>query len=249
MGEARNPAREPQRPSTAKAGRVDGRPTQSVARRIALFVFGRLAGALLRLLGATWRVEVLGNDPRDAQSPDSPERAHLAALFHESMLPCAWLYRDRGYGVAVSRSRDGDLVRSALIALGYAEPPRGSSSRGGSAALRGLLRGLEVGKTGAVLVDGPRGPARIAKTGIIPLARMADSPIQPVAFAARPAVRLTSWDRSLVPLPFARVVCAYGDPIEIDPAARPDDALEQAMARRLDKKLVALHQSADRLLR
>jgi lysophospholipid acyltransferase (LPLAT)-like uncharacterized protein len=224
----------PQQPSDARQ--------RSAVRRLSLWLFGHLTAGLLRLLGATWRIEVIGSDPREAVRGGSPQ---LAALFHESMLPCAWFFRGQGYSVAVSRSRDGELIGATLRALGYADPARGSSSRGGSAALRGLLRHLGKGTTTAVLVDGPRGPARVAKTGIIALARLADRPIQPVAFSARPAIRLNSWDRSLIPLPFARVVCAYSDPLEIAPDTTRDDAIEQAFARKLDEILVSLHHAAD----
>jgi len=237
MSETDPPPQLRQQPSDA----LPGRPLH----RLSLWLFGQLTASLLRLLGATWRIEVLGDDPRRVADP---EAAQLASLFHESMLPCAWLYRDRGYSVAVSRSRDGDLIRATLLALGYAEPVRGSSSRGGSAALRGLLRQLAEGTTTAVLVDGPRGPARVAKTGVVSLARMAEHSIQPVAFSARPAIRLKSWDRSLIPLPFARVVCAYGEPISIDPETAQDDLLEQAAARSLDEALTALHHEADGIL-
>lgn len=148
--------------------------------------------------------------------------------------------------MAVSRSRDGDLIQSTLLAMGYSEPARGSSSRGGSAALLGLRRQLGAGTTVAVLVDGPRGPARVAKTGIVSLARLSNAAIQPVAFSARPAFRLGSWDQSLLPLPFARVVCAFGKPIE--PESDADEAREQRAARQLDERLVALHHEADRVL-
>ena len=118
-------------------------PQQNVAatqhsplRRLGLWFFGLITSRFLRALGATWRIETLGHDP---QLPGTGGPAHLAALFHESMLPSAWLYRDSRYSVAVSRSRDGDLIRATLLALGYAEPARGSSSRGGSAALRQMV--------------------------------------------------------------------------------------------------------------
>jgi lysophospholipid acyltransferase (LPLAT)-like uncharacterized protein len=231
MGETNIPAEAPQQQSDARVG---------AAVRMGLWLFGRLSAWLLRALGATWRIEVLGEDPRSGAESGRP---HLAALFHESMVPCAWVFRDRGYSVAVSRSRDGDLIRATLVALGYVEPARGSSSRGGSAALRRLLRQYGEGTTVAVLVDGPRGPARVAKTGVVSIGRMAEAPIQPVAFSARPAIRLGSWDQSLIPLPFARVVCAFGPPIDASGAA--DEAAEQAVARRLDQALVALHHEAD----
>ncbi len=248
MGETRTPTDESEQRWDAHPG------APSRFARLGFGAFGWITGVLLRLLGATWRVEILGHDPRSTgatddaigRSVETPRRGHLAALFHESMLPCAWFFRDRRYSVAVSRSRDGELIRSTLLALGYQEPARGSSSRGGSAALRGLMRRLKEGTTVSVLVDGPRGPARVSKTGIISLSRLTETPIQPVAFSARPALRLGSWDQTLVPLPFARVVCAFGEPLA--PETDPDERREQTAARRLDETLVRLHHTADRVL-
>jgi len=219
-------------------------PTTKTSRR--LWLFGIVSAWLLRGLGATWRIEVLGKDPRPGAGPSKAGRdrnPHLAALFHEALLPCTWFFRDRLYSVAVSRSRDGDLIRASLLALGYDEPARGSSSRGGPAALRGLVRKLDHGTTVSVLVDGPRGPARAAKVGVVALARLTQTPIQPVAFSAHPAIRLKSWDRSLIPLPFARVVCAFGEPIT-QPEGE-DETEEQATAHRLERELSRLHLKAD----
>ena len=227
----------PPQPRDARSNRL--------GRRLALWLFGLVTGGLLRMLGATWRVETIGHDP---QLPRPGGPARIAALFHEAMVPCAWLYRDRAYSVAVSRSRDGDLIRSTLLALGYGEPARGSSSRGGSAVLRQMMRRVDAGTTIAVLVDGPRGPARVAKTGIVSLARRSNRPIQPVAFSARPAIRLQSWDQSLVPLPFARVVVAYGEPIVVPAEVEPDELDEQTCARRLEERLTDLHHEADGIL-
>jgi len=211
--------------------------------RLLLLLFGGITSVALRLLGATWRVEVLGRDPRLPTATGSPTGPQLAALFHESLVAAAWLYRDQGYRVAVSRSRDGSLISSTLHSLGFGESARGSSSRGGSAALSTLIRALAAGTTVAVLVDGPRGPARVAKPGIAALARLADRPVQPVAVAATPALRLRSWDRSLVPLPFARVVCAYGEPIA--PDRDGDKTSELAYATRVDGRLAALQAEAE----
>ena len=97
------------------------RPT---ANRFVLRLFGILSSGLLRLLGATWRVRVLGNDPRPPTVIGESAKVHLAALFHETLLPAAYLFRDRGYSVAISRSRDGDLIEATLDGLGYSEPAR-----------------------------------------------------------------------------------------------------------------------------
>ncbi len=254
MGEPNRPADRPQQQSDAEGdpreSAKSGGDGRSLLRRFGLAIFGAVTALLVRAIGATWRLEQLGSDPRrdpNREHSETAEPGQLAAFFHESLLPAAWYYRDRRYTAAVSRSRDGDLVGATLQALGYAAPARGSSSRGGSAALRGLLRHLDRGTTVSVLVDGPRGPAHVSKPGIIALARMADRPIQPVAFAASPAIRLRSWDRSLIPLPFARVVCAYGEPLPVPQGGEgpPSTEEEEAHARQLDQHLEALARKAE----
>jgi lysophospholipid acyltransferase (LPLAT)-like uncharacterized protein len=123
--------------------------------------------------------------------------------------------------VPLSLSRDGELAERALLRLGFARSPRGSSSRGGSALLREMIRRVRAGESGGVLPDGPRGPAFEAKPGVVALAAATGVPLVPVGIAAAPACRLGSWDRALLPLPFARVRLVYGDPIEVPKDPRP----------------------------
>ncbi len=118
-------------------------------------VFGWLAAAALRALGSTWRISQDGPDPFDPGGPV------IGVCWHEHVLVLAQRFRDRGFSVAVSRSRDGDWISAALPPLGYREPVRGSSSRGGSAALLGLVRLVRAGTTFSILADGPRGPAHV----------------------------------------------------------------------------------------
>ena len=100
------------------------------------------------------------------------------------MLIAAFVFRDSRFSVPVSRSRDGDLIAAILERLGYAPTPRGSSSRGGAAALRALVRLVEGGTSISIQTDGPRGPARESKVGIVVLARITGAPIVPIAFSA-----------------------------------------------------------------
>lgn len=169
-------------------------------------LLGRAAAWLLRMLGATWRVRVSGPDPFQAGATPV-----LGALLHRDFLVAAWYFRDRGISVGVSASRDGDLIDAALGALGYAEAARGSSSRGGAVAQLSLLRSLQAGRSVAVVVDGPRGPAGRPKPGIARLARRTGRPITPFSCRARFAWRFGSWDAACLPLPFARVECRFGD--------------------------------------
>lgn len=201
---------------------------------------GRLVARLLRILGATWRVRVLGSDPfTDCPGP------FVGALWHESVFLAGHFFRDRGIVVMVSRSRDGDAIDAVLSRLGFAPSARGSSSRGGAGALRQQVEAVLAGRAGAILVDGPRGPARKAKPGIVRLAQAAGAVIQPVVLRARPAYRFGSWDGTILPAPFARVVVAYGERIPV-PAAEAVD--QDAFALRIEAALAALEQTAETAL-
>jgi lysophospholipid acyltransferase (LPLAT)-like uncharacterized protein len=109
-----------------------------------------------------------------------------------------------------------------------------------------MIRLLRSGATIAVLTDGPRGPARESKGGIMHVARMTGIPVVPIAFSAKPCIRFGSWDRMILPLPFARVVCEFGeriDPTSVDAESFDEsahlalDALLNPMTDRLDTEL------------
>ncbi len=206
-------------------------PRDSLRQRVFTAVVGWLGAWLLRLLGATWRIRSVGTDPLGEPGP------FVAALWHRGFLIAVYRWRGRGVAGPVSLSRDGDLLDRALRQLGYPESPRGSSSRGGSGLLRGMLRSLRAGTPVAMLPDGPRGPARRAKPGPIALARAGECPVVPVGISASPCLRFGSWDRALLPLPFARVVCAYGPPLHV-PKRLSEAELENlcgALERSLDQ--------------
>ncbi len=209
-----------------------------LASRTGAALASRIATALLRLLGRSWRISVEGPDPF-AAGPGP----HLGAFWHRNALIAAYMFRDKGFSVPVSRSRDGDLITGLLLGLGYEMPPRGSSSRGGAAALRGLVRMVESGTTISIQTDGPRGPARVSKHGMVSLARRTGRPISPLAMSARPCIQFSSWDATLLPLPFARVVCHFGPPLEVPRDAEPSE--EEEIRFTLDRELNRLTDEAD----
>jgi lysophospholipid acyltransferase (LPLAT)-like uncharacterized protein len=193
---------------------------RSALHAAASWWIGRLGAWFLRALGATWRVSRSGADPLAA-----PEATPLVlAIWHGGLLPAAFCWRDRRIAVAVSRSRDGDRIDAVLARLGFAASARGSSSRGATALLRELIRRTRGGEPVAVLLDGPRGPAGVAKPGAVALARATGARLVPIGIAAAPAVRFGSWDRTVLPLPFARVRIAFGAPVAV-----PRDASAAAL--------------------
>src|SRR5207248_5501974 len=92
-----------------------------------------------------------------------------------------------------------------------------SSRRGGTAALRTMLRRIEAGDCIGITPDGPRGPAMQASTGIINVARLGRVPIVPIVFATSRRRVLRSWDRFHLAMPFGRGVFLWGKPIEVEP--------------------------------
>ena len=157
----------------------------------------RLIGALLVALAWTWRVE------RRGALPAGPA---VLTLWHGELAVLALLHRGAGLRPLISWSEDGGRLSALLAGWGFA-PIRGGSSRGGAGALRVALRALGDGARIVLAVDGPRGPAGVPKPGADALARQA--PLWAVRCAASPALRLPSWDRQLIPLPFARLIVRY----------------------------------------
>lgn len=213
---------------------------ESRGYRAQVALVGILGALLIRALGATWRIRTTGPDPFARRGPV------VAALWHSGLLVGAYRWRGHGVAVPISRSRDGDLMDAVLRRLGFAESPRGSSSRGAAGLLRSLIRCTRRATPVAMLPDGPRGPARRVKTGVVALARASGAPLVPVGVAASRALHFGSWDRAILPLPFARVECHYGEALEV-PKQTPSDQLD-AVCRELETRLDRAADEAARAL-
>ena len=170
-------------------------------------LLARILAVAVRLLGATWRVESTCPPEVDQALASG---AVVYAFWHGEQLPLAWLHRDRQIVGMASRSRDGELLARTITALGYGTI-RGSSSRGGARALRQAIRQMRsLDMSMALAVDGPRGPRHEPHAGAVALALAVKRPLVMVACSARPALRLKTWDRFVIPWPFARLRVVYG---------------------------------------
>ncbi len=137
--------------------------------------------------------------------------------------------RARARAVLVSTSRDGDLQTGAMTALGFIVE-RGSSSRRGAGGLRAVVSRLEAGMDAAFAIDGPRGPAGTSKPGAALAARLASARLVPVASAAAHCLRLGSWDRFEIPVPFTRVAVVAAAPLDPELVAATPSVLDAALA-------------------
>jgi lysophospholipid acyltransferase (LPLAT)-like uncharacterized protein len=191
-----------------------------------------------RSLAATWRFSesgVAGLSPKRAQPAP-----RIYAYFHEYLIGMVGSYRDQAIHPFASRSFDGELISRVARRMGYLEVARGSSSRGGAQALLESLAFLKTGEHVSITVDGPRGPRRQAQEGAVKLAQLSGASIVPVAMACSFKFRLRSWDRMLLPLPFARCEFIFGSEISCDPASSAELEL-----KKMQGAMLALSEAAD----
>jgi lysophospholipid acyltransferase (LPLAT)-like uncharacterized protein len=188
--------------------------------RSALF----LGRGFLNVLARTWRIRVINGEA--VLNLRRSELPFIFALWHGHLLPLLWHHRDEGVKVLISEHRDGEMVARAAESLGYGLI-RGSTTRGADRALISLVRELQAGHEVAITPDGPKGPAGKFAPGALIAAQRSGSFILPVAASASRSWRLKSWDKFMIPKPFARVTVAYGPPTKIlatNPRAAVDEA-------------------------
>ena len=144
-----------------------------------------------------------------------------------------------------SEHRDGQLIvrTSAHFGIGSVT---GSTSRGGAAGLRAMLRLLKAGECVGITPDGPKGPRMRATDGILTVAKLSGCPIIPLTYSVSPRRLLRSWDRFVVPRPFGRGVFIWGEPIWV---ARDADAGQiEDLRLRMEQTLNAMADRADGLM-
>jgi len=191
---------------------------------------------LSRLLFATCRVRVHGRE--NLARCEAQAKPFVCAFWHYSVFAAVELIRSRGgrgWGAMVSASEDGEFVARILVRQGVVAV-RGSRNRGGFAALKGLIGLLRQGYNAAIVADGSQGPARVMQAGAILLAGKSGAPILPLAVAADRFWAFRSWDRTLLPKPFARLDLWYGEPLTV-PERCGSEEIEQyrlEMERRLN---------------
>jgi lysophospholipid acyltransferase (LPLAT)-like uncharacterized protein len=177
---------------------------------------------LYRLWARTLRLQV--EDPHDIVVFVKHQPV-IFAIWHNRLLMLPRVFDPsfptrQSYGL-ISASRDGDLIAQFIERSGYGTV-RGSSSRKGVIALRQLVETLAANGNVLVTPDGPRGPVYQVSQGIIFLAQKSGAPIVPIHMEYSSAWRLKSWDRFVVPRPFATLRAIFGAPIRIAPLDRAE---------------------------
>ena len=215
----------------------------SRAKRLQARLISAIGYPIVASLGATFRWRAEGAEWY--QRVIAGGRQPIMAFWHGRILPATVYFKRRGIVVITSENFDGEWIAGIIRRFGYGTA-RGSTSRGAVKALVQLKRDMAAGKPAAFTIDGPRGPARVAQPGAIWLAKATGNPIVPFHIEADRHWTADSWDRTMVPKPWARLAIAIGEPMDIDP--RADDAAVEAGRRELESRLGALEARALALL-
>jgi lysophospholipid acyltransferase (LPLAT)-like uncharacterized protein len=196
----------------------------------------------IRLVYRTGRWETIGGDkPRALWDADKP---FILAFWHGRLLmaPMAWR-QGVSMNMLISGHSDGRIIADAIGHFGLGTIT-GSRSKGGTGALRAMLRAANAGQNIGVTPDGPGGPAMRVSPGIIAAARLARVPILPLSYATSRRRILASWDRFHLALPFSRGVFIWGEPLSV--AADADTAELETARCRLEDRMNAITAEADR---
>lgn len=184
----------------------------------------RVVGPLVRVLARTWRVREIHAGGGD--NVRQHERPAVFCFWHCELLCHVWPFRGQGIVVLISEHGDGEIAAQVAEGMGY-RTIRGSSRRGAERALLALAREVERGRSVAVTPDGPRGPAESFAPGALIAAQRAGAPIVLLRAEVNRAWRLRSWDRFIIPKPFARITIFVSAPIPVN-AATAREAANQA---------------------
>ncbi|NVN98245.1 MAG: lysophospholipid acyltransferase family protein [Geobacteraceae bacterium] len=190
---------------------------KELRRRIVAWFTGSFGAYLIYVficfIYKTLRVSIVGQD--HYRNLVRTEKGVIGIFWHGRMLMMPFLYPGSNISILISAHRDGEIIANVMKLFGFGLV-RGSSKKGGSAALREMLRVLKSGGDLGVTPDGPKGPAESVKPGVAETARMSGKYIIPTTFSAKPCIRATSWDRFMIPLPFSKVVLYAGTPLKYE---------------------------------
>lgn len=177
---------------------------------LAFFVF-------IKVIGASVRFEIEGWENFEAIA--NAKKVPIYAFWHDRIFLGTYFWRNRGIVVMTSQSKDGEYIARFIQRFGCGAI-RGSSTRGGSKALVGMIRSMRSGIPVAFTADGPKGPRYKVKLGALLLSKKTGNPIMPFVIEPRHYWTVGSWDRLQIPRPFTQTRVFIGEPIYVAPDAR-----------------------------
>lgn len=172
------------------------------------------------ICGITWRYRI----SHDQWHPQQNEKT-IYLMWHEYLLIGCYFLRRTNLSMLISLSKDGDILAGVLEPWGF-RLVRGSSSRGGREAADECTIRISQNENILITPDGPRGPRRVLKKGAARIALNGEGSIRYLHFKPTRSIRLKSWDRFEIPLPFSRIDVSVSLPINYKEYLNHDTPVE-----------------------
>lgn len=205
-------------------------------------VLNFLIHTLVYCLRLSYRFRFVGIENLKKARKLSPNKSYLLAIWHQNLLSGILAQKGVPHVVIVSRSKDAEPVAYTCREFGNivvrGSSKKGNVDKGGASAKGQMIESLKSGLSGAVTIDGPKGPAKFVKSGIIDMARKSGSVLVPYTTRAESFWSFSkSWDQFHFPKPFSKIIVHYGAPIQITENTDFDDfaTIKQDMKELLEK--------------
>jgi lysophospholipid acyltransferase (LPLAT)-like uncharacterized protein len=182
------------------------------------FIFPYILYALIILW--CWTIRVSRKTPGVEDYVSNLSGGYILTLWHGRIFYLFYYLRRRpDFHLLISPSLDGDLLAQLALLMGYSVI-RGSTFKKAVPSARSLIKVLRNGEKIIIIADGSRGPRIQAQSGSIQIAGITDSPLIPMSYGAINKIKLNTWDRFVLPLPFTRCAVNFGQRITVP--HRPD---------------------------
>lgn len=208
-------------------------------RNIRPFLLGPLIYVLARLIGLTLKVKSQGYE-----EVQKLEGGKILAGWHGRTFIATTFFRNKGVWTMISHSKDGDMQNIIFSNFGF-RTIRGSTGRGGIKAAIEVIEVLKQGQLFAFTPDGPRGPSGVVQGGVMLMARKSGAWIVPVGTSATKKWYAPTWDRYMVPKPFATCYMVFGTPLSVPPKANENEIEE--IRRAVEEEMHRVQNEADSL--
>ncbi len=202
-----------------------------------------LIALFVRFIGFTWRFKEFtenGAEPKKGKTGQ-----YIYGFMHSHIIPTIYYYRGGKIVSLASSHKDGEIAAKAAGLFGI-KTARGSTTRGGAKGIMEIVKFIDAGYDAAITVDGPRGPRGDVKPGVLAVAKLTGKPVVMVGFACAKKIKLRSWDRMEIPLPFSSGGFFFGKPFYV----KSDISDEEMERLRMEKinELKDLNDEAEKIV-
>lgn len=203
-------------------------------------IVGLIVFIIYRLISWSWKIQLV--EPEKLKENFKSNTPFIFAHFHGDEAALLYLVKTYKLSTMISTSKDGEMMNVVYKLLG-GKTSRGSSTRGGASALKGLIALVKKGSSCNIAVDGPRGPIYEVKPGVFELSRLLKAEVFASGVYCQSAWRFPrSWNQAYFPKPFAKIVIVWVGPF--GPFLKADDPRSAELAKTLQNQLFAARRQA-----